>query len=37
VVPGSTLDRIAGAGHFVQADAPREFVDAILRRTGRND
>jgi haloalkane dehalogenase len=33
-VPGSTLDRIAGAGHFVQEDASDDLADAILRRTG---
>ena len=33
-VRGSTLDRVSGAGHFVQADAPGELVDAILRRAG---
>ncbi len=36
LVAGSTLDRIAGAGHFVQADAPRELVDTILRRIAPN-
>jgi haloalkane dehalogenase len=30
-VPGSTLDRIAGAGHFLQEDAPDDCVDAVLR------
>jgi len=33
-IPGATLDRIAGAGHFLQEDAPDECVDAILRRLG---
>lgn len=33
-VPGSTLDRIAGAGHFVQEDAGDDLSEAILRRTG---
>lgn len=33
-VSGSTLDRIAGAGHFVQEDAGRDLCDAILRRAG---
>jgi haloalkane dehalogenase len=31
---GSTLDRIAGAGHFVQEDAPRDLAAAILHRAG---
>jgi pimeloyl-ACP methyl ester carboxylesterase len=35
LVPGSTLDRIAGAGHFVQEDAGDDLADAILRRAGR--
>ena len=35
LAPGSTLDRIAGAGHFVQEDAPDDLADVILRRTGR--
>ncbi|MBY0400802.1 alpha/beta fold hydrolase, partial [Myxococcota bacterium] len=34
LVPGSTLDRIPGAGHFVQADAATELSDAILRHAG---
>lgn len=34
-VPGATLDRIAGAGHFLQQDAPGDLADAILRRIGR--
>lgn len=32
VIPGSTLDRIAGSGHFLQEDAASECVDAILGR-----
>ncbi|MEZ4282547.1 MAG: haloalkane dehalogenase [Myxococcota bacterium] len=35
LVAGSTLDRIAGAGHFVQIDAAADFAGAILRRAGR--
>jgi haloalkane dehalogenase len=34
LVRGSTLDRIAGVGHFVQEDASDEFTAAILRRSG---
>jgi haloalkane dehalogenase len=34
LVAGSTLDRIAGAGHFVQEDASDELADVILRRAG---
>ncbi|HEU4431143.1 MAG TPA: haloalkane dehalogenase [Myxococcota bacterium] len=34
VVAGSTLDRIAGAGHFVQEDASDDLADVILRRAG---
>jgi haloalkane dehalogenase len=34
LVPGSTLDRIAGAGHFVQEDASDELAHVILRRAG---
>jgi len=34
VVPGSTLDRIGGAGHFVQEDAAADCVEAVLRRLG---
>lgn len=34
LVPGSTLERIAGAGHFVQEDAPADLADVILRRAG---
>jgi pimeloyl-ACP methyl ester carboxylesterase len=33
-VPGSTLDRIAGAGHFVQEDAPADLAHVILRHAG---
>jgi haloalkane dehalogenase len=32
---GSTLDRIAGAGHFVQEDASDDLAEVILRRAGR--
>jgi haloalkane dehalogenase len=35
LVAGSTLDRIAGAGHFVQEDASDELAEVILRRAGR--
>lgn len=31
-IPGATIDRIAGAGHFVQEDAPADCVEAVLRR-----
>jgi haloalkane dehalogenase len=31
-IAGSTLDAIAGAGHFVQEEAPDELADVILRR-----
>lgn len=31
-IPGATLDRIEGAGHFLQEDAADDCVDAILRR-----
>lgn len=31
-IPGATLDRIEGAGHFLQEDAPDDCVDAILHR-----
>ena len=34
-VAGSTLDRIAGAGHFVQEDASDDLTDVILRRAGK--
>lgn len=30
-VPRSTLDAIAGAGHFVQEDAPADCVEAVLQ------
>jgi haloalkane dehalogenase len=30
-LPDSTLDRIENAGHFVQADAPHDCVDVVLR------
>jgi len=33
-IPGSTLDRIANAGHFVQEDAPADCVAAVLARLG---
>lgn len=29
-VPGSTIDRIEGAGHFLQEDAPEDCVAAVL-------
>lgn len=32
VIPGATLDRMAGAGHFLQEDAPDDCVDAVLSR-----
>ena len=35
LIPGSTLDRIPGVGHFVQEDASAEFAGAILSRAGR--
>ena len=31
MLPGSTLDRIAGAGHFVQEDAASDAVDLFLK------
>jgi haloalkane dehalogenase len=31
-IPGATLDRIAGAGHFLQQDAPDDLAAAMLRR-----
>ena len=31
-LPGATLDRIAGAGHFVQQDAPDDLAEILLRR-----
>lgn len=33
VLPGATLDRIDGAGHFLQEDAAADCVEAVLRRT----
>lgn len=33
-IPGATLDRIAGAGHFLQQDAPDDLADTMLRRLG---
>lgn len=33
-LPGATLDRIAGAGHFVQQDAPEDLGDILLRHLG---
>ena len=33
-LPGATLDRIAGAGHFLQQDAPADLAAALLRRLG---
>jgi haloalkane dehalogenase len=33
-VAGSTLDRVDGAGHFLQEDAPTACVDAVLDRAG---
>ena len=35
LVPGSSLDRIAGAGHFVQEDASADLAAVILHRAGR--
>ncbi len=34
-IPGATIDRIPGAGHFVQADAPQDCLEVIWRRLGR--
>lgn len=34
MLPGSTLDRIVGAGHFVQEDATTDVVHAILSKLG---
>jgi haloalkane dehalogenase len=34
VLPGSTLDRVAGAGHFVQEDAPADCIAHIRRYLG---
>ena len=31
-LPGATLDRIAGAGHFVQQDAPEDLAQILLTR-----
>jgi haloalkane dehalogenase len=31
-LPGATLDRIAGAGHFVQQDAPDDLAQILLAR-----
>jgi len=33
-IPGATLDRIPGAGHFVQFDAPGDCLAVIARRLG---
>lgn len=33
-IPGSTVDRIENAGHFLQEDAPAECVAAVLSHTG---
>ncbi|MGI8791935.1 MAG: haloalkane dehalogenase [Acidimicrobiales bacterium] len=33
-LPGATLDRVAGASHFVQEDATDEVVDLVLSRLG---
>lgn len=32
LIPGATFDLIPGAGHFVQADAPQDCVEIVLRR-----
>ena len=34
-IPGATFDRIAGAGHFVQLDAPDDCLAVIGRALGR--
>ncbi len=34
LLPGSTLDRVPGAGHFVQEDATEDCVAAVLRHGG---
>jgi haloalkane dehalogenase len=34
-IPGSTVDRIEGAGHFPQEDAPSDCVELVLRHAGR--
>jgi haloalkane dehalogenase len=31
-IPGATIDRIAGAGHFLQQDAPEDLAATLLRR-----
>ena len=33
MIPGSTIDRIAGSGHFIQEDATQDCVAAVLART----
>ena len=33
-IPGATLDRIDGAGHFLQQDAPGDVAEVLLRRIG---
>jgi haloalkane dehalogenase len=35
LIPGATLDRIPGAGHFLQEDAADDCVDAVLARARR--
>ena len=35
VIPGATLDRIPGAGHFLQEDAADDCVDVVLARRAR--
>lgn len=32
LVPGATIDRVGGASHFVQADAPEDCLEIVLRR-----
>ncbi len=34
-IPGATLDRIEGAGHFVQEDAAEDCVDTVLAPRGK--
>ncbi len=34
-ISGATLDRVAGAGHFLQEDAAADCVDAVLSRLGQ--